>query len=112
MILRICHLLVVAVVFIFTPPDDSSTSALWGRNGELWTPQSRLPDFSYAGYHSGNDPIPEVTVKADVKNFGAVGDGQADDSQAFLRAIASVSNGAIFIPAGRYKINEILKINK
>ncbi|MBW8864763.1 MAG: hypothetical protein JF609_07540, partial [Verrucomicrobia bacterium] len=31
----------------------AATSALWGTNGELWRADSRLPDFSYAGYHCG-----------------------------------------------------------
>ncbi len=89
---------------------DAQTSALWGEHGELWTPKSRLPDFSFAGYHSGNVPIPNVPIKASVKEFGAKGDGQADDSQAFLDAIAAVSDGAVLIPAGRYKITRVLKI--
>lgn len=88
------------------------TSTLWGLQGELWTPQSRLPDFSFAGYHMGDDPIPEVPVVANVKDFGAKGDGTTDDSQAFLNAIAATSNGALFIPAGRYVITQILNINK
>ena len=91
---------------------DAQTSALWSQHGELWTSKSRLPDFSFAGYHSGNDPLPNVPVKASVKEFGAKGDGQTDDSQAFLDAIAAVSDGAVFIPAGRYRITRVLKISK
>src|SRR3989304_4474548 len=56
------------------------TSQLWGQQGELWSPQSRLPDFSFAGYHMGEDPVPNVPVRANVKNFGAKGDGVADDT--------------------------------
>lgn len=108
-----CAALVVGFLFFFASvPASAPTSALWGQDGELWTPQSRLPDFSFAGYHSGNDPIPDVPVKANVKSFGALGDGETDDSQAFLNAIASTSNGAVFIPTGRYKITQILKISK
>ena len=45
------------------------TSDLWGVSGEKWTPQSRLPDFSFAGYHCGETPLPAlppvaVTVSA------------------------------------------------
>jgi hypothetical protein len=32
-------------------PVQAATSALWGTNGELWRATSRLPDFSFAGYH-------------------------------------------------------------
>ena len=35
-------------------------SDLWGKDGEKWKPDSRLPDFSYAGYHCGEDPIPKI----------------------------------------------------
>jgi pectate lyase-like protein len=107
-----CVALAVGLLLVFdAAPANAPTSVLWGQNGELWTPQSRLPDFSFAGYHSGNDPIPDVPVKANVKSFGAVGDGETDDSQAFLNAVASVSNGAVFMPAGRYKIGQVVKIN-
>ena len=41
----------------------AETSDLWGANGEHWTPQSRLPDFSFAGYHCGEAPIPNVPAR-------------------------------------------------
>ncbi len=83
-----------------------------GQSGERWTPQSRLPDFSFAGYRTGNVAIPNLPVVTNVKSYGAVGDGVADDTQAFINAIAATSNGAVSIPAGRYKITEVIKINK
>ncbi len=87
-------------------------SDLWGRAGELWTPQSRLPDFSFAGYRFGNEPIPDLPVRANVRDFGARGDGETDDTQAFVQAIAAVRDGAVFVPAGRYRITEVLKISR
>ena len=57
----------------------AQTSLLWGENGESWTAESRLPDFSHAGYHEGVDAIPDLAVAANVLDFGAVGDGVADD---------------------------------
>jgi hypothetical protein len=90
----------------------TGTSELWGEAGELWTPRGRLPDFSYAGYHAGEKPIPDVPVRVNVRDFGAVGDGIADDSRAFLEAIEAVSDGAVFVPAGRYRITEVLEIDK
>jgi hypothetical protein len=88
------------------------TSRLWGERGELWSPTGRLPDFSYAGYHAGERPIPVVPVAVDVRDFGAVGDGVADDTQAFLDAIAAAERGAVFVPSGRYKITQVLFIEK
>jgi hypothetical protein len=45
-------------------------------------------------------------------HFGAVGDGVADDTQAFLDAIAAAERGAVFVPSGRYKITQVLFIEK
>ncbi|MFA6543414.1 MAG: glycosyl hydrolase family 28-related protein [Limisphaerales bacterium] len=90
----------------------SRHSDLWGKAGENWTPQSRLPDFSFAGYHCGEKGLPDVPPGVSVKNFGATGDGVTDDSQAFLDALAKVRNGAIEVPAGRYRITRILEINR
>ncbi|NQU47897.1 MAG: hypothetical protein HQ519_04565 [Planctomycetes bacterium] len=87
-------------------------SELWGDGGDLWRPDSRLPDFSFAGYHRGETEIPAVPQVCSVKDFGAVGDGIADDTQAFLDAIAATESGAIFIPAGRFKLTKIIEIQK
>src|SRR5262245_11143046 len=95
-----------------SPPPGAQFSELWGRAGERWSPQSRLPDFSFAGYHFGNDPIPRIAVTSNVRDFGARGDGASDDTEAFLKAIAALSRGALLIPAGRYRITQVLKISK
>jgi hypothetical protein len=87
-------------------------SALWGRTGEAWNPAGRLPDVSFAGYACGSRVLPKVPLAANVRDFGAKGDGVADDSAAFLAAIAKVERGAIEIPAGRYRITQILEITK
>jgi hypothetical protein len=50
-------------------------STLWGRSGERWRPENRLPDFSYAGYHRGEKQIPTLKGDVNVKDFGAIGDG-------------------------------------
>lgn len=88
-----------------------SYSALWGKSGEKWTAQSRLPDFSFAGYHSGEQAIPNVPVVASVKAYGAVGDGVHDDTQAFIDAINAVETGAIDIPAGRYVLTDMIRFS-
>ncbi|HTV76253.1 MAG TPA: glycosyl hydrolase family 28-related protein, partial [Candidatus Baltobacteraceae bacterium] len=90
----------------------AETSALWGANGELWSASSRLPDFSYAGYHCGEAPLPDVATGVSVKEFGAKGDGVTDDTAAFLKALATVKSGAIEIPPGRYVITDILEIKR
>ena len=88
----------------------AANSDLWGAAGERWDARSRLPDFSYAGFHCGETPLPNVAPGVSVKTFGAKGDGVADDSEAFLAALAAVTNGAVEVPAGRYRITKILEI--
>jgi hypothetical protein len=109
--LILCVLLLGAVVNR-QPQAQAETSKLWGKAGELWTPQSRLPDFSFAGYHCGEVPLPDVPVVNSVARFGAKGDGITDDTAAFLKAIEETSNGALFIPEGRYVLTGVLTINK
>jgi hypothetical protein len=89
----------------------AATSDLWGTNGELWSAGGRLPDFSFAGYHCGEAPLPNVPAGVSVKDFGARGDGVTDDTAAFLKAIAG-AKGAIEIPPGRYVITDILEIKR
>ena len=89
---------------------SGTPSALWERSGERWTTRSRLPDFSYAGYHRGERPLPTRAPDVSVKDYGAVGDGQADDTAAFRRAIEVNPGEVIAVPAGRYKITNFLTI--
>ena len=87
-------------------------SALWGKAGELWTPEGRLPDFSFAGYRRGQAPIPTPEVTHNVRDFGAVGDGETDDTEAFLRAVSEVASGVILVPEGKYVIRKVIEISR
>ena len=87
---------------------DSETSRLWGVGGERWDRRGRLPDFSYAGYHRGERPLPALRPDVSVRDFGAVGDGRTDDSAAFQRALREARGKVLAIPPGRYVITEIL----
>ena len=106
-------LLLLAVQSLADGAESSGPhSLLWGKEGERWSAASRLPDFSFAGYRSGAAPIPNPAVKVNVRDLGAKGDGESDDTQAFVRALETVQDGAILVPAGRYKITDILYIRK
>ncbi len=86
------------------------TSRLWGNSGDAWSPDSRLPDFSFAGYRRGEEPyrIPEESIS--VQSFGAQGDGQTDDTHALRRAIAAGEGKVIELPAGCYVLSDQLEI--
>lgn len=90
----------------------ADVSSLWGTGGELWREDSRLPDFSFAGYRMGEVPIPLVPVVADVRVHGARGDGQTDDTAAFQAAVKAAPRGAILIPPGRYVLTDVIEIRK
>src|SRR5215472_15151373 len=110
--LRAKELLPLVLLVALAATTAAQTSDLWGVSGERWNPRSRLPDFSYAGYHSGEAPLPRVGPGVSVKDFGARGDGTTDDTAAFLKALATVKSGAIEIPEGRYRITDILEIKR
>jgi len=102
-------------------PDDNTLpilSGLWGAYGEQWLPSGRLPFVGMAGYHDGED-LPQINrVVANVANFGASNTpGSADDTQAFIDAIAyatprvSATNpGVIYVPNGVYDIGRQLHL--
>jgi hypothetical protein len=100
--------------------DDSGDgrwrSALYPKN---WTPGladaegRRLHDFSYAGYRRGEVPLPEAPpTGADVLDFGADPTGVADSTAAIQGAIDSVDEGAVLIPAGTYRCEGLLRVER
>lgn len=88
------------------------TSSLWGERGEKWSPSSRLPDFSFAGYRCGEEPIPEVPAVTDATRFGAMPDDDADDADAIQRAIDATERGAVVLPAGRFVLGKTVRMNR
>lgn len=75
--------------------------------------ERRLLDYSYAGYSAGEKGIPQVPNRVNLKTqYGAVGDGIADDTAALAKAVSEVKSGAIFLPAGKYRITKQIKINR
>ena len=99
-------------------PNDGAkpvVSSLWGVGGENWSPQSRLPFVGFAGYRDGITPPVVTRIVANVVNFGANGTDSADDTQAFLDAIAhaetqvsATNHGVILVPAGVYDVTSNL----
>lgn len=83
-----------------------------------WPPQARtLPDYSYAGYRFGSEPVPEMsgTVIAAV-DYGVVADDGRDDSAALERALTAARqvDGPVILllPAGRVQLSRVVHIDR
>jgi len=53
-------------------------------------------------------PLPAMDTWANLRKFGAVGDGNADDGPAFAAAV--LKSKAIFIPGGRYRVTDTIHL--
>ena len=108
---QICALFFISLTLSASEPE---TSALWGVKGEAWSPDtSRLKNFSNVGYMKGTVPIPNWPVGVKVTDFGATPDDLTDDSKAFMDAIAACpKNSAVFVPKGRYIIEQRITPNR
>jgi len=87
---------------------------IWGQDGELWNPDDdTLLDFSYAGYHEGRNDFPEWKIGVDVRDLGAVGDGEADDTEAFQKAVEACPDATVvFIPNGTYRLMDWIRVEE
>jgi hypothetical protein len=68
-----------------------------------------IPKFEQTGVTTVNRPISQKLAEwVSVKDFGAVGDGVADDTAAIQAALDSAVDVAIFFPKGIYKVTSCL----
>jgi hypothetical protein len=104
------HGLQIDIVQVTVP--GGGASSLWRQFVEAKAGGSvpTLPDFSYAGYHHGEDPIPTVDWPVfDVSAYGAVPDDGQSDKAAIKAAVAAAEangSGIVFFPPGRFDINK------
>ncbi len=93
--------------------EDTWRSTLYPEN---WKPGYEAPDggylhdFSYAGYHRGEQPIPTRTenlIDVTAAPYSADKTGQNDSTaaiQSALDAASEAGGGVVFLPAGTYKV--------
>ncbi|MEA2068505.1 MAG: glycosyl hydrolase family 28-related protein [Verrucomicrobiota bacterium] len=71
-----------------------------------------LPDYSYAGYHNGEKPLPRLKPTVRVTDFGARADDGLDDTDAIKKAIAQAASlegsQVVGFPKGRFIVSDIL----
>ena len=81
---------------------------------------SVLPEYSFAGYHRCERPLPDVTRMShryvDVTAFGAkADDGRSDRDGVLLALQAARSHGGpvvVYFPPGRFRLNEAEDVGK
>src|SRR5690606_15183970 len=102
----------IAVMVTAAWADEPHHSQLWGERGELWSPASRLPDFSHAGFERGEKPIPTLddAPRRSVLDFGAMPDDEGDDTAAFVAALDVEGPCVVEVPAGRFVITGFVDI--
>ena len=76
-----------------------------------------LPDFSFAGYHNGEKPLPKVSGTIILAtDFGVIANDVLDDSKALKNAMIAANNvkGSVILqlPAGRIILSDILYIER
>ncbi|KIG14631.1 hypothetical protein DB30_06510 [Enhygromyxa salina] len=74
-----------------------------------------LHDFSWAGYHNGEAPIPNAIagVERSVLEDGADPSGAADSTaaiQATINAVSQAGGGVVLVPAGSYRCDGLLTL--
>ncbi|PTX94032.1 hypothetical protein DB345_20960 [Spartobacteria bacterium LR76] len=109
----LCALAVAGSASVLLSQDASWRSTLYPAD---WTPGFSdaaghfLHDFSYAGYHRGEKPIPRLAgpvIDVTQAPYQADPTGVKDstsDIQAALDAAADSDGGVVFLPAGAYRI--------
>ena len=111
----ILTILVLCPLSVIADPGDDERSALMSLGTIMG--DNYLPDFSFAGYGNGLVAVPEATgTIINVDDFGAAADDGTDDSKAVLAAIshANAVTGPVIVrfSAGRYRISEVLRIER
>lgn len=79
--------------------------------------QHYMPDFSYAGYHNGEVPLPKTTKNIILAtDYGVVPNDGLDDSKALKKAMMAANevNGDVILqlPAGQLVLSDILYIER
>jgi pectate lyase-like protein len=106
--LAVASLLALAIASSCARPENAATTP--ARASVL--DSSRIPDFSFAGYHMGDRPLPRVPLVVDARALGVKGDGVTDDTRALQAAIDAAYDGAVVLAAGRFVLRDALHMSR
>jgi hypothetical protein len=91
-----------------------SSASLWAEYLASPDTHPQIPNVSYAGYGRGDSRIPRPPVVANVRKFGARGDGSNDDTDAIRRAVAAAGargGGVVLLPEGTYRTTGMIPVH-
>ncbi|NUK73230.1 hypothetical protein HRW23_12650 [Streptomyces lunaelactis] len=91
----------------------AETSPLWAEFRRTPYIHPQIPYVGRAGQRHGAAHFPRRPVLANVLAYGAERDGSADAAPAINRAVAAVGErggGTVLIPAGTYRIDDLIRI--
>ncbi|WP_428937374.1 DUF6298 domain-containing protein [Fontivita pretiosa] len=71
---------------------------------------NRVPDFSYAGYRAGEQPIPNVPVRVVVSAVEGDNTARIQAAIDYVSSLPADQRGAVLLAKGRYEIAGALKI--
>ncbi len=95
-------------------PRGPRTSPLWREFTESPLTHPQIPYVGRAGQRAGATRFPRPRVVADVRAYGAKGDGSADAAPAINRALAEAGRrggGTVLVPAGTYRVDDVIRIS-
>ncbi|MCD8481201.1 MAG: glycoside hydrolase family 55 protein [Verrucomicrobia bacterium] len=116
--MRVCAALAAISGGLWNTAQAQTTStgaALWSEFVGLPDTHSHIPNVAYAGYRRGETSVPEVPAVVNVMDFGAINDGTGDNTRAFRAAIDAAwyaGGGAVEIPPGTYRIEQIVLLHR
>jgi hypothetical protein len=101
------------ITFSIAPPLNSSIEVLTNETGVIGTTNATLVSYTLTAPGAVAQTVQtRLEQYVSVKDFGAVGDGVADDTaaiQAAVDAVFSAGGGTIYIPTGTYLVSSIVK---
>ena len=93
---------------------NTASNGLFVWNGTVWASAdfNEFTNFTATGTPSARNLVTRMADVVNVKDFGAVGNGVADDTAAIQAAIVATTTGkALFFPSGTYTFSTQLVFN-